>query len=99
VTAFERQLARQTQSDGQLVRRSFLVGRCGVVDSTLAFGSMGHGFESEHLLFSHHGASASSKLRSLHGEVFTGRFSSSTAVVHSASYPPGRANRIAAYQW
>jgi len=33
------------------------------------------------------------------GEVLTGRFSSSTAVVHSAIYPPGRANRVAAYQW
>jgi len=33
------------------------VGRCGV-GSTLAFGSIGHGFESEHRLFSHHGASA-----------------------------------------
>jgi len=33
------------------------------------------------------------------GEVLTGRFSSSTAVVHSASYPPGRANQVAAYQW
>jgi len=62
----------------------------GVVGSTLAFGSIGHGFESEHRLFSHHGASAFSKLRSLiTGEVLTGRFSSSTAVVHSASYPPG----------
>jgi len=33
-------------------------GRClthyGVVDSTLAFGSIGHGFKSEHHLFSHH---------------------------------------------
>jgi len=41
------------------------VGRCGVVGSTLAFGSIGHGFESEHFLFSHHGASAFSKLISL----------------------------------
>jgi len=41
------------------------VGRCGVVGSTLAFGSIGHGFESEHRLFSHQGASASSKLRFL----------------------------------
>jgi len=41
------------------------VGRCGVVDSTLAFGSVGHGFESEYRLFSHHGASAFGKLRSL----------------------------------
>jgi len=38
---------------------------CGVVGSTLAFGSIGHGFESEHCLFSHHSASAFSKLRSL----------------------------------
>jgi len=42
-----------------------LVGRCSVVNSTLAFGSIGHGFESEHRLFSHHGASAFSRLRSL----------------------------------
>jgi len=41
------------------------VGRCGVVGSTLAFGSIGNGFESEHRLFSHHGASPFSKLRSL----------------------------------
>jgi len=41
------------------------VGRRVVVGSTLAFGSIGHGFESEHCLFSLHGASAFSKLRSL----------------------------------
>jgi len=46
------------------------VGRCGVVGSgvvgsTLAFGSIDPGFESEHRLFSHHGASVFSKLRSL----------------------------------
>jgi len=41
------------------------VRRCGVVGNTLAFGSIGHGFESEHSLFSHHSASAFSKLRSL----------------------------------
>ena len=38
------------------------VGRCGVVGSTLAFGSTGHGFDSEHRYFSHHSASAFSKL-------------------------------------
>jgi len=37
--------------------------RCGVVDSTLGY--MGNKFESEHRLFSHHSASAFSKLRSL----------------------------------
>jgi len=42
-----------------------IVGRRGVVVSTLAFGTIGHGFESENRLFSHHGASAFSKLRSL----------------------------------
>jgi len=41
------------------------VRRCGVMGSTLTFGSIGHGFESEHRLFSHHSASAFSKLRSL----------------------------------
>jgi len=41
------------------------MGRCGVVGSTLAFGSIGNGFEYEHRLFSHHGTSAFSKLRSL----------------------------------
>jgi len=33
--------------------------------STLTFESIGHGIESEHRLFSHHSASAFSKLRSL----------------------------------
>jgi len=33
------------------------------------------------------------------GEVLTRRFSMSISVVYSASYPPGRANRVAAYQW
>jgi len=41
------------------------LGRRGVVGNTLAFGSIGHGFEFEHRLFSHHGASSSSKLTSL----------------------------------
>jgi len=41
------------------------VRRCGVVGSILAFGCIGHGFESEHHLFSHQSASAFSKLRSL----------------------------------
>jgi len=41
------------------------LGCCGVVGSTLAFGSTGHRFKSEHRLFSHHGASAFSKLISL----------------------------------
>jgi len=33
-----------------------------IVGSTLAFGSIGHGFESEHRLFSHRSASAFSAL-------------------------------------
>jgi len=43
------------------------VGRCGVVGSTYTRFRIhiGHGFESEHRLFSHHGASDFSKLRSL----------------------------------
>jgi len=41
---------------------SHFVGRCGLVGSTLAFGSIGHVFETEHRLFSHHSASAFSKL-------------------------------------
>jgi len=36
-----------------------------LVGSTLAFRAIGHGFESEHRLFSHNSASAFSKLRSL----------------------------------
>jgi len=40
------------------------LGHSGVVGSTLAFGFISHGFESEHRLFSHHSASAFSKLRS-----------------------------------
>jgi len=61
--------------------------------STLAFGSIGHGFESEHRLFSHH--SISLQQAEVTGVVLTGRFSSSPAVVHSTSYPPGKANRVA----
>jgi len=33
------------------------------------------------------------------GLVLTGRFISLPVVVHSARYPPGKANRVAAYQW
>jgi len=40
-------------------------GCCGVVGSTLAFRSIGHGFESEHRLLSYYSAPAFSKLRSL----------------------------------
>jgi len=75
-----------------------LVGRCGVVGSTLAFGSIGHGFRNRApLIFT--SWCISLQQAEITGEVLTGRFSSSTTVVHSASYPPGRANRIAAYQW
>jgi len=45
--------------------RCGVAGRCGVVGSTLAFGSIGHEFESEHRLLSHHSASVFNKLRSL----------------------------------
>jgi len=43
---------------GKPAEATSIVGRCGVVGSTLAFRSIGHGFESEHRLFSHNGASA-----------------------------------------
>jgi len=55
---------KSTLSSNRMVC-TVLVGRCGVVGSTLAFGSIGHGFESGHGLFSQHCASAFSKLRSL----------------------------------
>jgi len=51
--------------DELLLSQVRLVGRCGVVRSTLTSGSICHGFESEHCLFSHYRASAFSKLRSL----------------------------------
>jgi len=56
-------------------------------------------FESEHRLESHHSASAFSELRALVLKVHIGRYSSLTDVVHSASYLPGKANRVAAYRW
>ena len=59
-----------------------------VVDSTL-----------EHRYLSHHSASVFSKLRSLWRNDQGTRLSSLPAVVHSASYPPGKANRVAAYPW
>jgi len=65
------------------------------VGSTLAFGSLGHGFESEHRLFSHHGASAFSKLRSLRSAHWTIQFVDCCSSL-SYSYPPGKANRVAA---
>jgi len=37
-----------------VLRQTITAGRFGVLDCTLAFGSTGHGFESEHRLFSHH---------------------------------------------
>jgi len=72
-----------------------IVGLCGVMGSTLAFGLIGHGFESEHRLFAHHSLQSSK----ITGIVLTGRFSSLPAVVHSASYSQRKANRLAAYQW
>jgi len=66
--------------------------------STLVFGSIGHVFESEHRLFSRLSESASwGHWRN--GVMLTGRFSSSPAVVHSASCTPGMPNRVGAYQW
>jgi len=56
---------RKTRLSRVAIDASLNVGRRGVVGSTLAFGSIGHGFESEHRLFSHHSASAFSKLKSL----------------------------------
>jgi len=41
-----------------LAENSITEGRCGIVVCTLAFGSIGHGFESEHRLLLHHDASA-----------------------------------------
>jgi hypothetical protein len=46
-------------------RYDFVMRRCGVVGSTLAFGSTGRGFDHEHRYFLHHSASAFNKLRSL----------------------------------
>jgi len=62
-------------------------------------GSKGRGFESEHRLFSHYSASAFSKLRSLTlCSLDTIQFVA-CYIVHTASYPPGKANRVAACQW
>jgi len=60
-----------------------MVGRCDVVGSTLAFGSIGHGFESEHRFF--RSWCFSLQLAEITAEVPTGQFSSTTAVFHSAS--------------
>jgi len=45
--------------------------RCGVVGGTLAFGFIGHVFESEHRLFSYHSALALQQAE-ITGEVLTG---------------------------
>jgi len=59
------ELIKQLNAPIMLSSVTITVRRCGVVGSTLAFGSIGHGFQSEHRSFSHHSASAFSKLRSL----------------------------------
>jgi len=79
-----------------------LVGRCGVVGWAIAH-SLSDPYHMgsnpiEHRLFSHRGASSFSKLRSL-AKCSLDDSVRRHAVVYSASYPPGRANRVAAYQW
>jgi len=88
------------KSEVQDILRDQFVGRCGVVGGTLAFGSLIRSWVRIRapLIFTSRGISL--QQAEITGEVLTGRFSSSTAAVHSASYPPGRAiNRVAAYQW
>jgi len=69
--------------------QNYFRGRCGVVGSTHAFGSIGHGFESEHRLFSHHIASAFSKLRALTPSSSTSLYLNSSV----ARYLPSRTLR------
>jgi len=65
-----------------------VLGRCRVVGSTLAFGSIGHGLESELHLFSHYSVSAFNKLRSLDDSVRCLLY-----IIQTASYPPAKVNR------
>jgi len=76
-----------------------IVGRCGVVGSTYTRFRIHRSWVRiwAPLIFT--SWCISLQQAEITGEVLPGRFSSSTAVVHSASYPPGRANRVAAYQW
>jgi len=73
--------------------------RCGVVGSTLTFRSIIWVRIQASLIFT--SWSISLQQAEIIGEVLTGRFSSSTAVVHSAlaTLRGGRLNRVAAYQW
>jgi len=76
----------KTQADHVLLRDIYngeVVGCCGVVGSTLAFGSIGHGFYFRApLIFTSYCISL--QQGQITDEVLTGRFSSSTAVVRSA---------------
>jgi len=78
----------------------YFVGRCGVLGSTLAFGSIGHVMSWVRIRAPLIFVSWCISLRQaeITGEVLTGRFNSSTAVVHSANCSEERANWVAAYQ-
>jgi len=66
---------------------------CNLVGSTLAFGSIGREIEFTPWCISLQQADITDI-------ELTGRFiPSPVAVVHSASYPPGKTRRVAAYQW
>ena len=72
------------------------MGLCGVVGSTLAFGSIGRGLDPEHSYFSRN--SVSVQQAEITGEVPTVHDSvRAFCIVPSVSYPPGKANRVAAY--
>jgi len=88
-----------TKHMGQLPGNFIFISWVLQLGSTLASGSIGHGFESEHRLFSHHGESTFSKLRSLAKYTHWTIQFVDCCIVQSLSYPPEMANRVAAYQW
>jgi len=70
-----------------------ICGRCGVVGSALAFGFKGHGSIRAPLIFTSYGISLHQA--EITDVVLIGRLSSLPAhVAHSASYQPGKTNRV-----
>jgi len=81
------------------VTRSWSSGALCVVGSTLAFGSIGLGFKSRTPPFFHIILNQPSATRYNWCCAHWIWLSSLFAVIHSASYPSGKANRVTANQW
>jgi len=69
------------------------------LDSTLTFGYIGCAWVRMRALLIFKSKCINLQQAEITRGVLTGRFSLLPAVVHSASYPMGKANGVTAYQW